>query len=62
MLFFYLLNNSLFSTKMLTNLINDLLDMAKFEQGKFTLNESYFSLPVLVHKALDVIKYFADEK
>ena len=57
-----LLNNSLFSTKMLTNLINDLLDMAKFEQGKFTLNESYFSLPMLVHKSLNVIKYFADEK
>jgi signal transduction histidine kinase len=47
---------------MLTNLINDLLDMAKFEQGKFTLNETYFSLPVLVTKSLNVIKYFADEK
>ena len=47
---------------MLNNLINDLLDMAKFENGKFILNEKYFNLPVLVTKALNVIKYFADEK
>lgn len=47
---------------MLTNLINDLLDMAKFEQGKFTLNETYFSLPLLVCKSFNVIKYFADER
>jgi signal transduction histidine kinase len=47
---------------MLNNLINDLLDMAKFENGKFIFNEKYFSLPMLVSKALNVIKYFADEK
>ena len=47
---------------MLNNLINDLLDLAKFENGKFIFNESYFSLPILVTKAMSVIKYFADEK
>ena len=57
-----MLNNSLFSTQMLNNLINDLLDMAKFEQGKFIFQEHYFSLPHLVIKALNMIKYFADEK
>ena len=47
---------------MLNNLINDLLDMAKFEQGKFIFSEHFFNLPNLVIKALNIIKYFADER
>jgi signal transduction histidine kinase len=57
-----MLNNSLYSTQMLNNLINDLLDMAKFEQGKFIFSEHFFNLPNLVIKALNIIKYFADER
>jgi len=29
---------------MIENLINDLLDLAKIENNKFTLNEEYFDL------------------
>ena len=39
-----LLQNSIFSAKQITALINDLLDLAKLEKGQFTFNNEYFSL------------------
>ena len=38
------LQNSVFSAKQITNLINDLLDLAKLEKGQFTFNNEYFNL------------------
>ena len=32
------------SSNMLENLINDLLDLAKIENNKFSLNQDYFDL------------------
>jgi signal transduction histidine kinase len=38
------LQNSVFSAKQITTLINDLLDLAKLEKGQFTFNNEYFNL------------------
>lgn len=39
-----------FQGKMLLNLINDLLDYAKFENGKFVFVNEPFNLPNLIKK------------
>jgi signal transduction histidine kinase len=38
------LNNCKFSSKMLLNLINDMMDLAKTENMKFDLNNQFFDL------------------
>jgi signal transduction histidine kinase len=45
------LNSQLFSIKMLENLINDLLDLAKLENNSFNINSEYFDLGSLVFEA-----------
>ena len=40
----FLILNAQFSAKMLLNLINDLLDLAKLENSQFTLINSNFNL------------------
>ena len=37
---------------MLENLINDLLDLAKIENNKFSLNYNYFDLTSTIEEAL----------
>lgn len=39
-----LLHNSVYSAQQITNLINDLLDLAKLEKGQFTFNNEFFNL------------------
>ncbi len=39
-----LLKSSIFSSTMLLNLINDLLDLAKIENSSFKLNATFFDL------------------
>jgi signal transduction histidine kinase len=50
-----LLKNSLFSSTMLLNLINDLLDLAKIENSSFNLNWNYFDLFETVVKTADTL-------
>jgi signal transduction histidine kinase len=50
-----LLKNSLFSSTMLLNLINDLLDLAKIENSSFNLNWNYFDLFDTVVKTADTL-------
>lgn len=38
-------------------LINDLLDLAKFETMNFSFNEDYFNLKELINQAYDTVKY-----
>ena len=38
------LQNAVFSATMLGNLINDMLDLAKFESGTFKFHNEYFDL------------------
>lgn len=50
-----LLKNSVFSSTMLLNLINDLLDLAKIENSSFKLNWTFFDLFEVVEKAVDTL-------
>ena len=43
-------------------LINDMLDQAKINNGVFSLNEEYFDLPMVVFKALNIVKGQANSK
>lgn len=47
----------MFSSTMLLNLINDLLDLAKIENSSFNLNTSYFNLFEIIQKAIDTIEF-----
>lgn len=41
---------------MMEGLINDMLDQAKIDNDVFKLNSQYFDLPMVVFKALNIIK------
>ena len=47
-----LLQNSIFSAKQITGLINDLLDLAKLEKGHFTFNNEYFNLIEIIKQGI----------
>ena len=49
-------------SKMVTNLINDLLDLAKFENSVFKITEAYFNLFDVITEAFNMIAYTAEEK
>ena len=57
-----ILQNSLFSSKMLLNLVNDLLDLAKMEQNTFQFSEDYFDLTQTIDDAFNQCRYLADSK
>ena len=57
-----MLKNSLFSSSMLLNLINDLLDLAKIEKGQFNLNPVNFNLHEIITKALDTLNFLSLQK
>jgi signal transduction histidine kinase len=47
---------------MITNLINDLLDLAKFENSVFKIDEDYFNLIEVITEAFNIVAYSAEEK
>jgi signal transduction histidine kinase len=47
---------------MLTNLINDLLDLSKIDSLNFKLNEDFFNLIEIVNMAFKTVKYSSDKK
>jgi signal transduction histidine kinase len=47
---------------MLTNLINDLLDLAKINTLNFKFNNDFFDLNILIQQSLDTVKYMASQK
>jgi K+-sensing histidine kinase KdpD len=51
--------NITFQSKMLTNLINDLLDLAKINTLNFKFNNDYFDMKILIKQSLETIKYMA---
>ena len=50
------------SSHILENLINDLIDLAKIENNKFSLNEDYFDLTHAIYQTLEILLYQANEK
>ena len=54
-----LLENAVFSSKMLNTLINDLLDLAKLESSTFQFHEEYFDLVKVVENAFSQVKFQA---
>jgi signal transduction histidine kinase len=46
-----LLMTQVFSQKMMENLINDLLDLAKIENNSFNISSEYFDLGALIYEA-----------
>ena len=51
------LENIHYQSNMLLTLINDLLDLAKFETMNFSFNDDYFDMNELINKAYDTVKY-----
>ena len=54
--------NCKYNSKMLINLINDMMDLAKSEKMKFDLNNSFFDLENLVERSFDCLGYLAESK
>ena len=51
------LENIQYQSNMLLLLINDLLDLAKFETMNFSFNETFFNMNELISQAYDTVKY-----
>ena len=54
--------NCKYNSKMLINLINDMMDLAKSERMKFELYNSFFDLQQLVERSFENLGYMAIEK
>ena len=48
------------SSYMLENLINDLIDLAKIENNKFSLNYENYDLPNTIHETLEILLFQAN--
>ena len=55
------LKTQLFSSNMMENLINDLLDLAKLESNSFNISSEYFDLSALICDAFQMMGYKADD-
>ena len=51
------MENIHYQSNMLLTLINDLLDLAKFETMNFSFNDDCFNMNELINKAYDTVKY-----
>ena len=49
------------SSHMLENLINDLIDLAKIENNKFSLNQEYYNLANTIHQTLEILLFQANQ-
>ena len=57
-----LLEKQEYSSKLVENLINDLLDLAKIENNKFKLYEEYFNLPQTITETFQIMLFWANSK
>ena len=49
------LDNAVFSSNTLVNLVNDLLDLAKMESATFTMNNEHVNLVEVIQQAFQVV-------
>lgn len=56
------ISKSNISSKHLLSLINDILDMNKIENGKFTLNESYYNISEIIEDVRTIIHGMVQKK
>jgi signal transduction histidine kinase len=56
------LENCKYCSSILIRLVNDLMDLAKLENMKFTLNNSYFDLTKTIKDAFETLSYFGNQK
>jgi len=56
------IKNSIFSSLVITNLINELLDQAKLEKSTFELDNEYFNLFEVIIHAFQILKFQAETK
>ena len=47
---------------MIENLINDLLDYAKIENGQFKFDYEFYSLPTLIYEAFQIMNFSAKDR
>ena len=59
---FTLLENVGFGQSMTENLINDLMDLGKLQNGVFKFEEEFFSLPKVILQAFEILKSTALQK
>ena len=56
------LKNLVFPQRLLENLINDLLDLAKSENNTLSFNNEFFDLTDVIQEVFKVSGYVADDK
>ena len=56
------LEHAIYSSCMVTNLINDLLDLAKFESNTFSFSFSYFDLIDTIDQVFNQVQFLAKQK
>lgn len=50
------------SIKFLMNLVEDIIDMARFQYSKFTIEESWFSFDQILNEVMDICRFSSDFK
>lgn len=56
------MESSKFNSKMLINLINDMMDLAKTEKMQFELFNQFFNLQTTIEKSFENLGYLANQK
>jgi len=56
------LKRMIFSSYMMRNLMQDLLDLAQLENSTFRINNQFFDLTQVITKAFSIVRHFSDDK